>query len=126
MKRKKLFDAFGEERDYIDDGKSEVELGKVIKRMVDIYLNSDQTVFMINFSKFERMVKLNSKIRETYPDKEDVSKVYAAISFFDQMSKKQSYNQAYEVASNHYKIPEKFLRSIIGTRNANRRNGLNW
>lgn len=104
--------------------KSENELGKIINRIVDMYLKSDKKVFLINFGKFERQVKLNSKIKETYAEKEDVSRVYAAISFFDLMSKKQSFDQAYEIASKHYEIPEKFLRSIVGSRNANRRNGL--
>ena len=106
--------------------KSEVELGKILKRLVDVYLEADQSVFMTNFSRFEKMVKLNNKIRESYTEKEDISRVYAAISFFDKMCKKQSFDQAYEVASKHYELPEKFLRSIVGSRNANRRNAIKW
>ena len=99
--------------------------GKLINRFCEMYLNADKDVFMTSYSKFEKQIKLNTKIRSLV-EESDIIFVYAAISFFDKMAKKQSFNEAYEIASKHYKIPEKVLRSAIGTRNANRRNALKW
>ena len=98
---------------------------KLINRFCEMYLNADEDVFMTNYSKFEKQIKLNTKIR-LLVEESDVSNVYGAISFFDKMIKKQSFDEAYKIASKHYNITEKVLRSVIGTRNANRRNSLKW
>jgi len=73
--------------------KSVDELVKVANRINSLYLNGDRSVFLVNFNKFERMVKLNTKIRETFTERKDIARVYAAISFFDEVSKKQSFDK---------------------------------
>lgn len=82
-------------------------------------------LFRVLFNKMINEVKLNSKIRKTYTTREDVGRVYRAIDFFDKMVReKQGYDHAYKEASKYYKISEKYLRSMIGTRNALKRNKL--
>ena len=98
---------------------------KLINRFCEMYLGADENMFMTNFSIFEKQVKLNTKIRSLVPE-EDVSKVYAAVSFFDSMIKKQSFTDAYKISSKHYDISESVLKSVIGTRNANRRHAIKW
>ena len=98
---------------------------KLVNRFCEMYLEADENMFMTNFSIFEKQVKLNTKIRSLVED-EDISKVYAAVSFFDSMVKKQSFIEAYKIASKHYGIPESVLKSVVGTRNANRRHAMKW
>jgi len=104
--------------------KNASELAKIYDRIGSMYLKADRSVFLVNFNKFERMVKINTRIREIFTEKEDIAKTYAAISFFDKMSKKQSFDESYKISSEYYNIPEKVLRSVVGTRNANKRHGL--
>lgn len=98
-------------------------VSKIAATSIDLYMKSPK-MFIAEFNKLSRQLKLNIKIKETYKTKEERKRVYAAISFYDKMIKKQSYNEAYEIASKYYNIPEKFLRSIVGTRNNLRRSGL--
>ncbi len=96
---------------------------KIVSLSADLYMRSPK-MFITLFNQLVKMVKLNIKIKETYKTKDERKRVYSAMSFFDKMVKKQSYDEAYEIASNHYKIPERYLRSIIGTRNNLKRNYL--
>ena len=98
-------------------------ISKLSSIAIELYLKSPK-MFIAEFNKVIRKVKLNIKIKETYKTKEARGRVYAAISFFDKMSKKQSYDEAYKIAGKHYQVPERYLRSIIGTRNNLRKNAL--
>lgn len=98
-------------------------ISKLSSIAIELYLKSPK-MFIAEFNRVIRKVKLNIKIKETYKTRDARGRVYAAISFFDKMSEKQSYNEAYEIASKHYQVPEKYLRSIIGTRNNLRKNAL--
>jgi hypothetical protein len=113
------------EKQYEDqDEKMRLELlPKISSMAIEMYINNPE-VFIPEFNKLIAHVKLNAKIKEEYKTKEERKIVYKAISFFDLLSRKQSYNKAYEIASNYYKIPQSFLRSIIGSRNNLKRNNL--
>ena len=96
---------------------------KIASLAIELY-SKNPKVFITEFNRLVRQVKLNTKIKETFKTKDSRKRVYAAISFFDKMVKKQSYDEAYEIASKHYRIPESYLRSIVGTRNNLKRSGL--
>lgn len=89
---------------------------KIASMSMDLYMKSPK-MFTSEFNKMIKKIKLNIKIKETYKTKEARKRIYSAMSLFDEIVKKQSYNKAYEIASKHYEIPEEYLRSIIGTRN---------
>jgi len=97
---------------------------KVFTIVSELYI-SNPKLFRVLFNKLANEIKLNNKIRKTYQVREDIGRVYGAIRFFDRMvHEKQGYDHAYKESSKFYKIPEKYLRSMIGTRNALKRNRL--
>lgn len=97
---------------------------KIFNIASELYI-SNPKLFRVAFNQMANKIKLNTKIWKTYKTKEEVGGVYGAINFFDKMVKeKQGYDHAYKESSKFYKIPEKYLRSIIGTRNALKRNKL--
>jgi hypothetical protein len=133
------FDIEGEEKDdfswhdvaalvekQFQDQDDKMKLGlipKISSMAIEMYISNPE-VFIPEFNKLISHVKLNAKIKETYTSKEDRKIVYKAISFFDLLNKKQSYDKSYEISSSYYKIPERYLRSIIGSRNNLKRNNL--
>ena len=86
---------------------------------------SNPRIFRTLFIKMINDVKLNTKIRKKYNTKEEIHNVYRAIRFFDKMvRKKEGYDHAYKESSKYWGVPEKYLRSIVATRNALKRNKL--
>ena len=133
-----VIDALGESKDednwdeVVDMLESQIKndtptiegLTKIIFICSELYQNNTR-IFKVKFNQMVNDIKINKKMWEKCSTKDEVNRTYGAISFFNKMVKeKQGYDHAYKQASKEYKISEKILRSLIGSRNALKRNRL--
>lgn len=96
------------------------ELEKITSMVFDLY-KANSKWFKRKLIDINAEIKFNEKVKLRYPNKSDRKMVYSALSFFDDLSKKTSYKDAYEISSKTYNISIKELRSLIGSRNAFRK-----